>query len=252
MRTLVTALHETRADLLTLVRTPAYALPTLLFPLAFYVFFGVIFAQGHAHGAAIATYLLATYGTFGIVGAALFSFGVGVAIERGRGWLTLKRASPMPIGAYFLARTVTCAVFAAAIVVAMFAVGASFGGVRLPLAEWLVLALTLVAGTVPFCALGLAFGLLAGPSSAAPLVNLIYLPMSFLSGLWIPLDQLPAFLRHVAVVFPTFHLGQLALDTIGFGDGAIAVHVIALLAFTSFGVTVAALAWMRDERPSYG
>ena len=43
--------------------------------------------------AVVATYLLATYATFGVIGAALFGFGVGVAVERGQGWMLLKRAS---------------------------------------------------------------------------------------------------------------------------------------------------------------
>jgi len=86
---------KAKYEFLQLARLPAYALPTLAFPVLFYLFFG--FAMGHAEagGTTLSTYLLATYGAFGAVEAALYGFGIGVATERGRGWLTLKRASPM-------------------------------------------------------------------------------------------------------------------------------------------------------------
>ena len=78
------------------------------------------------------TYMLATYGAFGVIGCALFGFGVGVAIERGQGWMRLKRVSPMPALAYFVAKIAMSASFATVIVAALFVLGATFGGVRMP------------------------------------------------------------------------------------------------------------------------
>ena len=52
----------------------------------------------------MARYLIATYGAFAIMGSTLYAFGVGIAVERGLGWLEVKRASPMPLGAYFFAK----------------------------------------------------------------------------------------------------------------------------------------------------
>lgn len=48
--------------------------------------------------------MLAGYCCFGMIGAALFGIGVGLATERAAGWLELKRASPMPAAAYLLAK----------------------------------------------------------------------------------------------------------------------------------------------------
>ena len=78
-----------------------------------------------------ATYMLATMACYGVMGVAMFSFGVGIAMERGQGWLQVKRASPMPLPAYFLAKIVNAMVFATVIVVLLLAVGTAFGGVRL-------------------------------------------------------------------------------------------------------------------------
>ena len=244
---------EARYELLKLVRLPAYALPTLGFPAFFYLFFGV--AMGHqqlASGMRLGTYLLATYGAFGVVGAALFGFGVSVAVERGQGWLLLKRASPMPIAQYFAAKLANALVFSLAVALLLLALGVTLGGVHLAAGSACALVAVLVAGALPFCALGLAIGTLAGPNSAPAIVNLVNLPLAFLGGLWMPLETLPPSLAHIAVFLPTYHFGQLALATIGAGNGSIAVHVAILAAYTVLFLAVAAYGWRRDEGKLYG
>jgi ABC-2 type transport system permease protein len=244
---------ESRAEFLKLARIPRYTIPTILFPIAFYACFGLAFGatRGYA-GTTVGTYLLATYGAFGVVGCALFAFGVSVAVERGQGWLLVKRASPMPPLAYLTAKIVTSVAFSACVVILLCALGAACGGVRLSVATWLALFGALVIGALPFCALGLAIGSVAGPNSAPALVNLVYLPMSFASGLWVPIDQLPAGLRAVAPWLPTYHLGQLALGTIGAGRGTLVEHLLGLTVWTVLGVAVAAYGMHRDEGRTYG
>lgn len=243
---------EAKYELLKLARMPAYALPTLAAPLMFYMFFGVALAGQSGGGLQQATYLLATYGAFGVIGASLFAFGVGVAVERGQGWLLLKRASPMPPLAYFFAKIAASASFALCIVLGLFALAAAFGGVRLPPSAWLTLAGVLILGVPPFCAIGLAIGSLARPNSAPAIVNMLYLPMSFLSGLWLPLAFLPPAIRQFAPALPAYHLGQLALGAIGAGGGMWWVHVLALAGFTAAGIALAALGFRRDEGRLYG
>jgi len=92
---------ETKCECLKLLRTPMYVASTLLFPLIFYVFFGLLMGSSMSVGSLpVARYILATYGAFGVVAATLFGLGVTLAVERGLGWLELKQASPMPTGAY--------------------------------------------------------------------------------------------------------------------------------------------------------
>src|SRR3546814_5077819 len=74
----------------------------MLFPAMFYLLFGVLMAK--ANGAEAARYLLASYGVFGVMSPGLFGFGVSLATERDNGLLTLKRALPMPPGAYLLGK----------------------------------------------------------------------------------------------------------------------------------------------------
>jgi ABC-2 type transport system permease protein len=236
------------------VRMPAYAIPSIAFPVMFYLLFGVLFGGGRpAGGTTVATYLLATYGAFGVIGAALFGFGVGVAVERGQGWMTLKRATPMPPFAYFTAKVGMAVLFGAIIIALLTAVGTTFGGVRLPLPQWFALAGTLVLGAIPFCAMGLALGYFAGPNSAVAIVNLVFMPMAFASGLWIPVEMLPPVVRSISPFLPPYHLAQLALGTIGAGVGAPAwTHVVTLAGFTALGLGFAWVGYRRDEDRTWG
>jgi ABC-2 type transport system permease protein len=220
----------------------------------FYLLFGILFGGGRPAGSTtVATYLLATYGTFGVIGCALFGFGVGVAVERGQGWMTLKRATPMPPFAYFVAKLAMAALFGAIIVFLLAVVGVTLGGVSLAPATWLRLFLVLTAGTIPFSALGLALGYLAGPNSAPAIVNLVYLPLSFASGLWIPIEMLPSFMKSIAPALPPYHLAQLALASVGAGAGApMWSHLAALAGFTFVGLALASIAYRRDEDANWG
>ncbi|EKU23533.1 ABC transporter permease [Xanthomonas graminis] len=236
-------LREIRYELLRWLRTPSFALPTLLFPPMFYLLFGVVLNRGNP---AAAVYLMASYGVFGVMAPALFGFGVGLALDRERGLLTLKPALPVPPGAMLLARTVLAMLFALAIGVLLQLLGSVLGGVHLALPQRGLLLLVDVLGTLPFCAIGLYIGARVGGSGAPALVNLIYLPIAFLSGLWIPLQMLPSLLTTLAPLWPSYHLGQLALRVVGQGNGSgVAGHIAALLAVT---VAFFALAHRRLRR----
>jgi len=245
---------EAKMEFLKSLRLRMYSLSTILFPVMFYIFFGLAMGQqGSKDLMPMSRYLLATYGAFGVMGATLFAFGVGVAVERGLGWLQVKRASPMPPAAYFVAKAAVALAFAVIVVTLLFAMGAIFGGVQMPLWRWLGMGGVLVAGAVPFCALGLAIGNIAGPNSAAATVNMIYLPMSFCGGLWIPFDFLPHGLQSIAQFLPSFHFSQIALGILGAPvRGTVAEHVGALVGFTLVFTAIAWIAHIRDREKMFG
>jgi len=226
-------LMEAKYEFLRLLRTPSFALPTILFPSMFFLLFAVLF-NGGSHGAEVAARMLAGYSVFGVMAPGLFGFGVVVALEREHGLLTLKRALPMPPGAYLFAKMLMAMVFASIVVALLMLLAFTIGHVRMPLANWGALLGADILGVLPFCALGLLIGTLVGGQGAPAVVNLIYLPMSFLSGLWLPLAALPNFLQQVAPLWPATHLGQIALSVSGQGgDGRVVMHATVLAAFTA-------------------
>jgi ABC-2 type transport system permease protein len=234
-------------ELVKVWRMPGYTIPALAFPLGFYALFAIALAPRSSGSLlALPAYLVATYGACGLMGAALQSFGVGLAIERGQGWLQVKRAAPMPLAAYFAGKLAMVLAFGVAIVGGLGLLAIAGGGVRLDAWTWARLGLTLVAGMVPFAALGLLLGVACGPNAVGPVVNLVFMAGSAASGLWMPIEALPAWWQRAAVVLPPYHYGRVALAAIGIdGPHPAGLHVAVLAGFT---VVTLALAWALFSR----
>ncbi|MBV1910549.1 MAG: ABC transporter permease [Kangiellaceae bacterium] len=239
-------LLEAKTETTRLLRTPGFSIPTLLFPIMFYTFFGIIFSMNPA---TMPTYLMITYAVFGVIGPALFSFGVGIAIERGQGWFDLKEVSPMPASAYIISRISLTFIFAAVIVVLLFAIGAVFGGVQLMRWQWISLFFIFVLGSLPFCAIGMTLGLYLKSSSAPATVNLIYLPMGFLSGLWMPINFLPEVMQQFANILPPYHLAQLALKITNMDLGfPVVLHLSVLAVYALLFIVLALKSYNKKDK----
>lgn len=230
-------LQEIRTEVLRYLRNPGFLLPTLLFPTAFYLMFGVLLNRGD--GGHMARYLLAAYATFGVIAPGLFGFGVSLAFERGNGLLTLKRALPMPPLAYLVGKMAMAVGVASVVVTALLVLSLGVAHVGLTPAQALQLVAVEVLGTLPFCALGLLIGTLVKGQAAPAVINLVYLPMAVLSGLWFPLDHIPT-LRAMAPLWPAWHLDQLALQAVGMQAGAPGPHLVALASCTVLCLWIAA------------
>lgn len=229
--------QEARAEVLRYLRLPGFLLPTMLFPSVFYLMFGIFLARQNSPDAA--RYLLASYGTFGVMAPGLFGFGVSLAIDREHGLLTLKRALPMPPGAYLVGKMCMALIMASVVTTIMLCLAIFGAHVQLGAGNIAQFFVTEVLGVLAFCSLGLLLGTLAKGQSAPGMVNLIYLPMAFLSGLWFPLSIMPKFLQAIAPVWPAYHLDQLALSAIGMGQGGELGHVAVLVGFTAVFLYVA-------------
>lgn len=235
---------ETRYEFLKMMRAKVFSFSVIGFPVMFYMLFGL--TNSHTE---YARYLLAGYSCFGMFGAALFGLGAGVAMERAQGWLELKQASPMPRFVYLIAKTATCAVIALITVALLLILGIAFAGVTMSALEVLELAAITLAGVVPFAALGLLISFVLPPNAGAGMINIIYLPMSFASGMWMPISTLPHWLRKLAPALPTYHYAQLALNIFGYAQPGtpMSTHWKALLGFTCLLVGVAWLVVTRSE-----
>lgn len=240
--------RETRYEFARAVRTKAFSLSVIGFPVMFYLLFGVMNRGEALHGQMVAKYLLASYAAFGVVGAALFGIGVGLAGERVSGWLELKRASPMPPLAYLAAKCVASVAFGFIITNVLCVIGISAAGVHLSLHDYVCICSVSVAGGVPFACMGLLLAMLLPANSAPAVVNLIYLPMSYFSGLWIPISLLPKWIQHFAPWLPTYHLAQLMLRVIGYVQpGTGAGNVFALVGFSLLFLGCAWIAFARAD-----
>jgi ABC-2 type transport system permease protein len=221
-------LTEARYESVRMLRSPGFSGPFLGLPVLLYLMLAVLIAGGAtASDPALARFLFTGFAVFGVIGPGMFGFGVVVATERDQGLLRLKRALPMPPAAYLLAKVAMAMLFAAIVMATMLAAALSLGHLALTAGQIARVGAIGILGAVPFCALGLLIGTWATARSAPAWVNLVYLPMLHLSGLFYPL---PKVLRALAPVWPAYHLIQLALAAVGFpgrGDGAVHAAVLA-------------------------
>ncbi|MCU1247495.1 MAG: transporter permease [Edaphobacter sp.] len=240
---------ETRYEFLKLLRAKSFSFSTIGFPVMFYVLFGIANRNATAGNIHIAKYMLGGYACFGLIGAALFGIGVGLASELAAGWLELKRASPMPTPAYLFAKCATAIAFGLIIVSILATIATIFGGVSLtPLELAKMFGMTIV-GSICFASMGFLLALLVPANAAPAIVNLIYLPMSFLSGLWMPLRFMPHWLQSIAPTLPTYHLSQLMFSIFGYSDSmSLATHWDALLGFTLLMLGLSWLIFHRKEQ----
>jgi ABC-2 type transport system permease protein len=238
-------LVETKFETLRMLRTLGIAIPFLALPVPCYLLFGVLFARNAVQTDPwLSNYLFESWSVFGVMGPAIFGAGITLAVEREGGILKLKRALPMPPMAYLLAKFLMAMVFATAVMISLVVIAAWVGKVSLTPGQLLALAAINIVGAVPFCAIGLFIGSRTTASSAPAFANLAFLPMLWLSGLFLPL---PGLLQLQAPIWPAWHLSQLALAAIGernFGSG-VANHLIFLIGVT---VVFAGLAIRRLRR----
>jgi ABC-2 type transport system permease protein len=192
-------------------------------------------------GSDAGVYVLANYGVLAALGPSLFGFGAGIASDRDAGILGLKRISPLPPGAFLVARLVSAASFTLVVLLGLDALAAGGAGVRLPLHVWLALLSVHLLGVIPLCLLGLCIGLRTGASVAMALTNVLFIGLAVLGGLWLPLSMFPPALREFAVALPTYHLSALALQAVGHGIGGSAwVHGVCT---AGYGVLFGGFAW---------
>ena len=105
--------QQARSEFIKLWRIPMFSVPTLLFPILLFLLFGVPSARETLpDGTSVGTYVMASFAAYGLLGVAFFSFGIGVANERGQGWMRLIRATPLPAWVYFAGKIAMALAFA--------------------------------------------------------------------------------------------------------------------------------------------
>jgi ABC-2 type transport system permease protein len=227
-------LTEVKYETLRMLRSPSFAIPFLLLPVPIYLFFGVMLAApAVAKNPGVANYLFSGFLVFSVMGPALFGAGCVLALERDAGFLKLKRALPAPGGSYLIAKMVMAMAFAALATLTVLVAGLFAGKLTLSGGQIVIMMIVMIVGAVPFAAIGLFVGAYASGSAAPAFVNIVFLPMMYLSGLFIPL---PKSLERLTIIWPAFHLNQTALGAAGVSEFSFIAPAISAAAL--LGVTV--------------
>lgn len=236
------------AELRRMSRNPMFAVGTLGFPVLWFALFGLPNVRYTMQdGSPVGQYLIVSFGTYALLSLALFSFGAAVATERRGGWLRLLRASPLPMGLYFAAKVVAGLLFSALSLGLLYAFAHFAGGVTLPPGLALLILAKLLLGMVALISLGLCLGFLVNPAAAQVLANVVSIIVSFASGLFVPLNQLPAAVQSLAPYLPGYHLAQLGWGTLARDTGGEWVHWLWLAGYTALFGALALWGVRRDE-----
>jgi len=237
-------INEAGGEILKSLRAPEFIIPTLIMPVAFYALFAIALPGSNQ----MAPNLLATYGVFGVMGPAIFGFGAGVANEREKKWLDLKRAAPSPALSYIGAKIIATLFFAAMALVLLYGVAGFFAGVVLPRVVWASLIGFHILSALPFICLGLLLGFSFGSNASIAIANIVFLSLAALGGLWIPIGIMPKMIQNIAQFLPSFHAGELALALIDpAGMSLPAQHLLMLVIATGVLAIGAVLAWGRQR-----
>jgi len=213
-------LKQARAEFLKLWRVPAFSATSLGLPVMFYGFFGISHSGQHIQdGVTLGAYFLASMGAYAVSNVMVFSFGIGVANERGQKMDLLMRASPLPPAGYIAAKVLNALLFGLITLLVLIAFARVTNSISLGPAVMATLAWRLLLGSLPFIAIGFAFGYLAGPNSAVAVVNLVYLPTAFASGIFIPVSQLPDWISRLSPYLPLYRYVDIAWQSVGFHTG---------------------------------
>ena len=201
-------------ELRSSLRAPEFAVGALGVPILIYAMFGLPNSSSLPGGTPVDVAMLVSVCAYGTISMAIFVFGEDVAKDRSRGWTRTLRATPIPTPAYLAGKVGNALLLSTVVILALFALAGLAAGADLEPATWLRLGVTMLGATVVFAPLGFTIAYLARPRAAVMVANLIFLPLAFASGFFVPLSDLPEVVQNVAVYLPTFHFGQLAYPVV--------------------------------------
>ena len=202
-------LHQARFDLRSFLRNRQARFFTLALPLLFMVIFNGVFGNNVVGPGTMkaSAYYVPGIAALGVIAASFVNLVISITAQREGGILKRRRVTPVPASVLVGGRTLTAVGVSLVVVAGLLGFGRVVYGVKLPTSALPGIAFTAIVGSITFCVLAYAISTaIQNEDAAQPTVMAIMLPLYFISGIFIPNINLPAWLRHVASVFPVQHL----------------------------------------------
>jgi ABC-2 type transport system permease protein len=235
--------HQLRADQLIFWRGRESAVFVFLFPILLFLLLGTVYG-GEFRGRPVTDYLMPSLIAYGVANTMFGGLAITLVIRRESGILKRIRSTPLP-GATYLAATVTSSLFVftlQALVIMLLGAGLYNSDVPSDLTSLL---LTYALGAICFAGVGLGVAsLIRSSEGASAVVNVIVLPMTFLSGGFGPTRDFPEFLKAIADVLPLTYLVDL-ITGIVYEDKGIWDQPRAVAVLAAWGIAGALVAWRR-------
>jgi ABC-2 type transport system permease protein len=243
-------LIQTGYWLKVMLRTPRAVVFSLIFPVILLVLFNSIFLSGSdtaklSDGAVIAAQAYFTAGmmAYSIMLSSYTSLLMAITTQRESGELKRYRGTPVPAWTFIVSFALRSVVLVTTMSALLLAIAHFAYDVPIPADGAIGIVVYVVLGTVTMCSLGIGLtAVIDSTEAAASIGPFSAVILSFISGVFVPVNQLPGWLEDIGRVFPLFHLTdglQRALAGVG-GTGLDAGNVAVLVAWALAGVVLAA------------
>jgi len=243
--------HQVRADQLVFWRGRESAIFVFLFPVLLFLLLSTVYS-GEYRGQPLTDYLVPSLITYGVANTAFGGLAIILVVRRELGILKRIRATPLPAPMYLAATLCSILLVFALQAAAIMGLGLLLYDWHLP-SQWPSLFAAFLLGAVCFAGMGFgAASLIRSSEGASAVVNVVTLPMAFLSGGFGPTRDFPDVLQAIADVLPLTYLVDIVQEIVYEGnpiwDQPAAVGV--LLAWGVAGTLIAMryFAWEPRER----
>lgn len=243
--------HELRNQQLLFWRNRESAVFIFVFPPMLFLLLGAVY-DGEIDGEPAVDRLLVGIMGYGCANTALAGLAITLVVRREGGILKRLRATPLPPATYLTAVLVStlivfCLQMAVTIALGMLLYGAH--GAE----SWAALVPVLLLGAAAFAGMGIGLAaLIRSDEGASAVVNLVVLPMAFLSGSFGPTADYPDVLQAIADVLPLTYLIRLVqaayLHGESLADDIGAAAVVVAWGLAGLAVAVRRFGWQPRER----
>jgi len=232
-------LHELRAQQLLFWRNREAAFFSFLFPILLLVLIGSVYGDEPIEGVSAPTFLLIGLLGYGVSANAFAALAITLVIRREAGLLKRVRGTPLGPGTYLAA-----VIGSTVVVIALEVVSQLFLGVYLLDADWperpLYFVFAIGLGAAAFAALGIAVTTAVRTAEgSSAVVNAIYLPMAFISGVFFSTEEMPAFLQAISEVLPLTYFVDLIRASFVEGESFEPSAIAAVVVWGLVGLVVA-------------
>ena len=231
---------------LELFRQPMYIVSTILFPSMFFWFFGI----PNAKEPGAISILTASFAGFAVLSVVLFQFAVGISQEKDSSWYYYVRSLPYPQGLQLTSRILSGFLFSALGIAGVVFTALYFSNLPYQEIHWLDFISKIYLGAIPFALMGICLGLAVNSRTVLPLANLVYLPLSFAGGLWMPPNILPTAVQEISVYLPTRMYGEILWAAILSKEIA-QKHILGLSLYTAVFLVLAIYLFRKLQEQSF-
>ncbi len=214
-------------------------------PLMFLIVFNALNGTHHIDelgGINYATWFVPGILAYGLMMATFSNLAISITVARDTGELKRLRGTSLPTWIYIAGRIGSTLITATTLVAATLGLGVGAYHVHIRLATLPGLMSTLMLGSMCFTVLGLAITAAIPNAEAAPaIVNLLLLPLTFISGIWMVLSDMPTWLDTTAKIFPVHafaHGLQHAFHPASTSPGFVGTDLLVLTIWTLVGLRI--------------